>query len=90
MEGIEIYGKDWKKVQLHVGTRSSAQSRSHAQKVLAKSLTTKSPSNQYSWRKEWDFEDEKEEWSSSEEKQDNKANEFKEINEIKTPIPSPK
>jgi hypothetical protein len=36
MEGITIYGKDWKKVQKYVGTRTSAQSRSHAQKVLTK------------------------------------------------------
>lgn len=45
MEGIELYGKDWKKVQLHVGTRTSAQSRSHAQKVLAKTLLKKSDSS---------------------------------------------
>jgi hypothetical protein len=37
MKAIEIYGKDWKKVQQYVGTRTSAQSRSHAQKVLPKS-----------------------------------------------------
>lgn len=36
MKGIELYGKDWKKVQQLVGTRTSAQSRSHAQKVLPK------------------------------------------------------
>lgn len=30
MEGIEKYGKDWKKVEEHVGTRSSTQARSHA------------------------------------------------------------
>ena len=36
MKGIELYGKDWKKVQQLVGTRTSAQSRSHAQKVLSK------------------------------------------------------
>ena len=34
MEAIEIYGKDWKKVQKYVGTRTSTQARSHAQKVL--------------------------------------------------------
>lgn len=37
MEAIELFGKDWKRVQQHVGTRTSAQSRSHAQKVLDKS-----------------------------------------------------
>jgi SHAQKYF class myb-like DNA-binding protein len=47
MEGIEIYGKDWKQVQQHVGTRSSAQSRSHAQKVLAKNYYSKSLSAEY-------------------------------------------
>ena len=36
MKAIELFGKDWKKVQQYVGTRTSAQSRSHAQKVLPK------------------------------------------------------
>lgn len=44
MEGIQLFGKDWKKVQQYVGTRTSAQSRSHAQKVLAKTLYGKSSS----------------------------------------------
>lgn len=30
------FGKDWKKIEQHVKTRSSAQARSHAQKVLRK------------------------------------------------------
>ena len=30
-----MYNKDWKKVTAHVGTRISAQVRSHAQKVLS-------------------------------------------------------
>ena len=34
LEAIELYGRDWKKVQGYVGTRTSTQARSHAQKVL--------------------------------------------------------
>lgn len=34
LEAIEIHGRDWKKVQDYVGTRTSTQARSHAQKVL--------------------------------------------------------
>ena len=34
LEAIEIYGRDWKKVETYVGTRTSTQARSHAQKVL--------------------------------------------------------
>ena len=33
---MKLYGKDWKKVEQHVGTRSSTQARSHAQKVFLK------------------------------------------------------
>lgn len=47
MEAIELFGKDWKKVQQHVGTRTSAQSRSHAQKVLAKPNAAKSSSSDH-------------------------------------------
>ena len=36
LEGIEIYGRDWKKVSTHVKTRSTAQCRSHAQKYFIK------------------------------------------------------
>lgn len=34
LEAIKIYGRDWKKVEGYVGTRTSTQARSHAQKVL--------------------------------------------------------
>jgi SHAQKYF class myb-like DNA-binding protein len=29
-----MFGRDWKKVELHIGTRSGAQIRSHAQKFF--------------------------------------------------------
>ena len=31
-EGIKLYGRNWKLVAVHIGTRSSCQVRSHAQK----------------------------------------------------------
>jgi hypothetical protein len=31
-----MYGKDWQMVENHIGSRSSAQIRSHAQKFLSK------------------------------------------------------
>ncbi len=34
VEAIFIYGNDWKVVQKHIGTRTSTQARSHAQKFL--------------------------------------------------------
>ena len=36
LEALELYGKDWKKVQMYVGTRTTTQARSHAQKYFAK------------------------------------------------------
>lgn len=36
LEAIAIYRRDWKKVQLHVGSRTTTQTRSHAQKYFAK------------------------------------------------------
>ena len=36
IEALWFYGNEWKKVQLHIGTRSSSQSRSHAQKFFLK------------------------------------------------------
>lgn len=34
--GLELYGREWKKVAIYISTRTSAQIRSHAQKYFAK------------------------------------------------------
>ena len=34
IDGLKLYGKNWKKVEEHVGTRNGAQIRSHAQKFF--------------------------------------------------------
>ena len=36
LEALEVYGKNWKKVENHIGTRSGAQIRSHAQKFFGR------------------------------------------------------
>ncbi len=36
IEALGLYGKNWKKVQAHVGSRTTTQVRSHAQKYFAK------------------------------------------------------
>ncbi|CDW87716.1 myb-like dna-binding shaqkyf class family protein [Stylonychia lemnae] len=36
LEALRLYGKDWNKVQDHISTRTSAQTRSHAQKYFNK------------------------------------------------------
>lgn len=36
IEALQLYGKEWKRVQMHVGSRSSTQARSHAQKFFVK------------------------------------------------------
>jgi SHAQKYF class myb-like DNA-binding protein len=36
LEALKLYGKEWKKVQQHVHTRTSTQARSHAQKFFVK------------------------------------------------------
>lgn len=36
LEALKLFGKEWKHVQQHVGTRSSTQARSHAQKFFVK------------------------------------------------------
>ena len=43
VEALQIYGKNWKKVQMYVGTRSTTQARSHAQKYFAKLLKSDNP-----------------------------------------------
>ena len=40
---LELYGKEWKKVQEFVGTRTSTQARSHAQKYFSKLEKTTTP-----------------------------------------------
>lgn len=41
IEGIRVYGKNWKLVSQHIGTRSSTQVRSHAQKYFLRETTKK-------------------------------------------------
>ena len=36
LEALKLFCKEWKRVQQHVGTRSSTQARSHAQKFFVK------------------------------------------------------
>ena len=36
IEALQIFGKNWKKVEEYVGTRNGAQIRSHAQKFFLK------------------------------------------------------
>lgn len=36
LEALKLFGKEWKHVQQHVGSRSSTQARSHAQKFFVK------------------------------------------------------
>jgi hypothetical protein len=33
---LYLYNRDWKRVEMHIGTRSGAQIRSHAQKFLTR------------------------------------------------------
>ena len=44
IEAINFYGNEWKEVQKYIGTRSSNQVRSHAQKFFLKLKTFKDPS----------------------------------------------
>lgn len=36
LEALKLFGKNWSKVHKHIGTRTSAQTRSHAQKYFKK------------------------------------------------------
>ena len=45
LEALRLFGKDWGKVHTHIGTRSSAQTRSHAQKFFNKLLKDKKIQN---------------------------------------------
>ena len=49
IEAIAEYGKNWKKVQKHIGSRSSTQTRSHAQKFLLKLKAIKNPKFVYDY-----------------------------------------
>lgn len=47
IEGLKIYGKNWKKVEGYIGTRTGTQIRSHAQKFfnrIRKEFSTEDPS----------------------------------------------
>jgi len=47
IEGLKIYGKNWKKVESYIGTRTGTQIRSHAQKFfnrIKKEYSTEDPS----------------------------------------------
>ena len=38
LEGVRLYGRDWKKITDHVGSKSTSQVRSHAQKHFLKAV----------------------------------------------------
>lgn len=38
LAALKLFGKDWNKVQEYIGSRTSAQTRSHAQKFFKKLL----------------------------------------------------
>lgn len=45
LEAYKLYGKNWKQIQKHIGTRNAAQARSHAQKYFAKLERAKNIAN---------------------------------------------
>lgn len=48
LKALRLHGKDWKKVENHIKSRSGAQIRSHAQKFFQNVLKTKKlDENQY-------------------------------------------
>lgn len=36
LEGLKLFGKDWRQIEEHIGSRTCAQIRSHAQKYFNK------------------------------------------------------
>lgn len=43
MEALRLYGKNWRKVEEHIGTRNAVQARTHAQKFFGKALDKGNP-----------------------------------------------
>lgn len=46
--GLQLYGKDWKKIEALVATRNGAQIRSHAQKYFIKAKREEEPDHEHS------------------------------------------
>ena len=44
LEGLKMYGKDWRMIEEHIGTRTCSQIRSHAQKYFLRYDKTKQES----------------------------------------------
>jgi SHAQKYF class myb-like DNA-binding protein len=54
LDALKIYGKNWNKVHRHVGTRTSAQTRSHAQKYFNKLMKKGSKEGNHEFMKKED------------------------------------
>ncbi|CDW77411.1 myb-like dna-binding shaqkyf class family protein [Stylonychia lemnae] len=60
IQAIKLFGKDWKKVEDHIGTRTGAQIRSHAQKYflrIEKEINKNEGSNNHQQQNDNEFED---------------------------------